>query len=95
MILLTAALACCASLLFADDRNLLPKYGSMPKKAWQKAADRDFIAGINKDYHGDRKKASEDLAMCGWQYLAQGDHDDAMRRFNQSWLLNNKNGHAL
>jgi len=36
-----------------------------------------------------------DMAMRGWQYLAAGDLDDAMRRFNQAWLLNKKNGTAL
>lgn len=36
-----------------------------------------------------------DMAMRGWQYLAGGDFDDAMRRFNQAWLLDKKNGTAL
>ena len=43
---------------------------------------------MDEDYHGDRKKASDDMAVRGWQYLRAGDHSDAMRRFNQSWLLN-------
>jgi hypothetical protein len=83
-ILLTAALILCAKLACADDRNLLPKYGNLPKTDWQKAADDKFISGMDEDYHGDRKKASMDMAMRGWQYLAAGDLDDAMRRFNQA-----------
>jgi len=81
--------------VFAQDRNLLPKYGPLPKLDWQEASDSVFIAGMDKDYHGDRSKASMDMAGRGWQYLQQGDLDDAMRRFNQAWLLNNSNGTAL
>jgi len=81
----------CAS----DDRNLLPKYGSLPKPEWQKEADAAFISGMSEDYHGDLIKASMDTAARGWQYLESGDLDDAMRRFNQAWLLNSKNGVAL
>jgi tetratricopeptide (TPR) repeat protein len=92
---LTVALVLCAHVACADDRNLLPKYGGLPETDWQRAADATFIAGIDEDYHGDRKKASTDMAMRGWQYLAAGDFDDAMRRFNQAWLLNKKNGTAL
>jgi len=94
-LLLPSALILCAALAWADDRNLQPKYGSLPKADWQEAADEKFISGMDEDYHGDRKKASDDMAARGWQYLRAGDHSDAMRRFNQSWLLNNDNGTAL
>jgi tetratricopeptide (TPR) repeat protein len=94
-ILLAAALISCALLIRADDSNLLPKYGGLPETDWQKAANAAFISGMSEDYHGDLKKASMDMAMRGWQYLAAGDFDDAMRRFNQAWLLNKKNGTAL
>lgn len=95
-VLLAAALILfSASPSLADDRNLLPKYGSLPKTEWQKEADTVFISGMNEDYHGDLKKASSDMAARGWQYLAAGDLANAMRRFNQAWLLNNENGVAL
>ena len=94
-VLLTATLILCANLACADDRNLLPKYGSLPKTEWQKEADAAFISSIDKDYHGDRNKASAELAARGWQYLAAGNLADAMRRFNQAWLLNHSNGTAL
>ncbi len=94
-VLLTAALILCANLACADDRNLLPKYGDLPKTEWQKEADAAFIKATDEEYHGDRKKASMDTAMRGWQYLAAGNLDDAMRRFNQAWLLDKKNGTAL
>jgi len=94
-VLLAAALMFVACNVFAQDRNLLPKYGPLPKLDWQEASDSVFIAGMDKDYHGDRSKASMDMAGRGWQHLQQGDLDDAMRRFNQAWLLNNSNGTAL
>lgn len=94
-ILLIAALILCANLACADDRNLLPKFGGLPLTAIEKEINAKFISGMDEDYHGDRKKASMDMAMRGWQYLAAGDLDDAMRRFNQAWLLNKKNGTAL
>jgi tetratricopeptide (TPR) repeat protein len=94
-VLLTAALILCANLACAVDRNLLPKYGGLPKTAIEKEIDDTFISVMDEDYHGDRKKASMDMAMRGWQYLAAGDLDNAMRRFNQAWLLNKKNGTAL
>jgi tetratricopeptide (TPR) repeat protein len=94
-ILLTAALILYTNVVRADDRNLLPKYGNLPLTAIEKEINDNFVSGMKQDYHGDLKKASMDMAMRGWQYLVAGDLDDAMRRFNQAWLLNKKNGTAL
>jgi len=94
-VLLFTTLILCANPAQADDRNLLPKYGDLPKADWQKAADNAYIKATDEEYHGDRTKASMDTAMSGWRYLAAGDLEDGMRRFNQAWLLNNKNGVAL
>ena len=94
-ILLTIAVSLSASLARAQDLNLLPKYGSVPKTEVLKEADAKFIATIDEQYHGDRNKASSDLAARGWQYLAARNLEDAMRRFNQAWLLNKSNGTAL
>jgi tetratricopeptide (TPR) repeat protein len=94
-VLLTAALILCVNLARADDRNLLPKYGDLPKTEWQKEAGAKFISAMDEKYHGDRNKASMDTAVRGWQYLAAGDRSNAMRRFNQAWLLNSNNGNAL
>jgi tetratricopeptide (TPR) repeat protein len=92
---LAATLILCANPARADDRNVLPKYGSLPKTKEQIAADERFVSAIDEQYRGDRNKASADLAARGWQYLAGGNPADAMRRFNQAWLLNNSNGTAL
>ncbi len=75
--------------------NLLPKYGPMPKSEAQQAADKEFLAAIDKLYKGDLKKAAEHAAMRGWQFYRQGDMETAMKRFNQAWLLDNENGTAL
>jgi len=78
----------------AQDMNLQPKYGSLPKNDAQKAADAKFIASIDDYYKGDRKKGAEDVSSRGWQFLRQGNPLDAMKRFNQAWFLDNTNGNA-
>jgi hypothetical protein len=75
--------------------NVLPKYGLQPKNEAQQAADRDFIAAVDEQYKGNRKGASKDIAERGWQFLRQGKAEDAMRRFNQAWLLDGSNGFAV
>lgn len=89
------ALASPAAPALAQDINLLPKYGLAPKNDAQKAADERFIAAIDAQYKGDRKKAAQDVADRGWKALRQGNQADAMRRFNQAWLLDKASGSAL
>lgn len=79
----------------AQDINLLPKYGSVQKTTAQKDADNRFILEIDKQYQGDRKKGSAEAAKRGWGNLRQGKPDEAMRRFNQAWLLDSGNGAAI
>ena len=79
----------------AQDISLQPKYGLQPKNDAQKAADSQFIASTHDYYKGDIKKGAEDISSRGWQFLRQGNSLDAMKRFNQAWLLNNSNGNAL
>ncbi len=79
----------------AQDISLLPKYGDLPKNAIQQEADKKFISTIDERYKGDRKKAAAEVSMRGWQLLRQSNFDDAMRRFNQAWLLDSTNGNAL
>lgn len=92
-LLLTAGFA--TSAVFAQNANLQPKFGDEPKNDMQKAADAQFLAGIDEHYKGDRKKASAAASARGWQFLREGNKPDAMRRFNQAWLINNANGEAL
>jgi tetratricopeptide (TPR) repeat protein len=80
---------------WAQDRSLLPKYGDGPKNEAELAADAKFVAWIEQQYNGDLKKASHETAASGWQALRENRHADAMRRFNQAWLLNPSSGQAL
>jgi tetratricopeptide (TPR) repeat protein len=79
----------------AQNINLLPKYGNEEKTAEQKAIDAQFLKGLDDSYKGDRKKASIEIAQGGWQFVSQGNLDDAMVRFNQAWLADNKNGLSI
>lgn len=80
---------------YAQGINLQPKFGLLPKNDAQKAADAEFIASIDDYYKGDRKKGAIEASSRGWQFLRQGNPLDAMKRFNQAWLLDNTNGNAL
>ncbi len=73
--------------------NLLPMYGNAEKpEAWKKA-DQDLIqAALDAGYS--RESAAIKAVRRGWEFFAAGTHDDAMRRFNQAWLLDPNNGDA-
>ena len=69
--------------------NLIPMYGrpEIQISAALKKADEDFIKAVVAA-EGSREKASKGFAEEGWRNLINGDAANAMRRFNQSWLLN-------
>jgi tetratricopeptide (TPR) repeat protein len=94
-LVLLLAVAFVPQVVFAQDINLLPKYGLLPKNDTQKKADAKFLEAMDKEYKGNRKKAAEDVALMGWQFLREGNGQDAMKRFNQAWLLDSSNGSAL
>lgn len=75
--------------------NLLPKYGEAPKCQLLREADDRFLAAMDRQYGGDRRAASRAASARGWTYLSESNLDDAMRRFNQAWLLDKNNGVAL
>ena len=83
------------SIVPAQELDLQPKYGVQPKNEAQLAADAAFIAAIDEQYEGDRRKASDDIAGRGWQLLRQGNRPEAMKRFNQAWLVDHSSGVAL
>lgn len=94
-ILLMIVIGLAFSIVSAQDLGLQPKYGSLPRSEAQAAADAAFIASIGEMYGGDRRKASDDIAGRGWQLLRQGNRSEAMRRFNQAWLIDHSCGVAL
>jgi len=73
--------------------NLQPEYGNADKTKEQLAEDRTFIETVLKQ-DTTRRKGSEHLVSLGFNYLARGDMETAMRRFNQAWLLDPKNENA-
>jgi tetratricopeptide (TPR) repeat protein len=95
LLVLALAIGTVFSAAFAQEINLLPKYGLLPKNEAQKAADAKFLASIDDTYKGNRKKAAADLSARGWEFLRQENFPDAMRRFNQAWLIDNSDGSAL
>jgi len=69
--------------------NLIPMYGypEAVKTEAHKKSDEDFINSVSGT-EGSRAIAAKGFAGEGWKYLSKGDAANAMRRFNQSWLLN-------
>ena len=93
--MLVCALLCVVSLWSHAQINLQPKYGGQTKNPAQLAADAELLAAADKAFGNDRIKAANEVATRGWALLRGGKLDDAMRRFNQAWLLNPEDGSAL
>ena len=68
----------------------LPMYGGQPRTAQQQVADTTFVEGITKAA-GSREVAIERTLQKGWELLTAGDLGQAIKRFNQAWLLDSKN----
>ncbi len=92
-LLLSSAFLC--SFAFAQAPDQQPKYGRASGDSAPVSDDQKFLAETDKRFQGDRNKASAEFAVRGWAVLRQGQGDEAMQRFNQSWLLQNNNGNAL
>jgi hypothetical protein len=71
--------------------NIIPMYGEpyLEKTDSQKEADARFIETAVKEA-GSREKASEEFSAWGWREMQKGNIDNATRRFNQAWLLDDK-----
>lgn len=70
----------------AKPDNTLPMYGGIPATGRYQEVDRKFIEEVIR-LAGSREKASERAVQLGWQHFYKGEHDMAMKRFNQAWLL--------
>ena len=94
--LLVVALLCgCATSLPTQQSvpiDQLPMYGGMDRSAIPelKAADEKLIADTTMHY-GSREKAGAAFVNNGFSYYQNDDHANAMRRFNQAWLLDQNN----
>lgn len=74
----------------------VPIYGGMDRSAFPdlKAADEKLISDTTQHY-GTREAASLEFSRNGRAYYDRGDLANAIRRFNQAWLLNPKNPEAF
>ena len=72
-----------------------PMYGGMDRNAVPelKGADERLISDTTKHY-GSRQKASAAFIGNGFAYYQRDDLENAMRRFNQAWLLDPDNPEA-
>lgn len=70
----------------------IPMYGqpAIPRPDLLKKADEDFIKQASEGLGG-REAASKAWYAQAEKFIANGDLDLAMRRYNQSWLLNPNN----
>jgi tetratricopeptide (TPR) repeat protein len=89
----------CAALIsfaaVAQPIDQVPMYGGMDRSAQPalKAADEKLIEGTTKHY-GSRENASAAFVNNGFAYYNRDDLINAMRRFNQAWLLDPNNPQA-
>ncbi len=73
--------------------NEIPMYGNVEKTPELKRVDEEFFSDVLKTGVS-REKAAQKLEKRGWEALAKKDIRTAVKRFNQSWLLDPKNGGA-
>ncbi len=73
--------------------NLRPEYGNVVKSQGQLDEDKTFIDLVLKQ-DTTYRKGSDHFVRLGFTYMAKGDLETAMRRFNQAWLLDPKNENA-
>ncbi len=70
--------------------NERPLYGGVKKTEELKAADRRFIAAVEKE--GGRAAGARHFLKRGWEAIGWRQPGLAIRRFNQVWLLKPKSG---
>jgi tetratricopeptide (TPR) repeat protein len=76
----------------AQPLDQIPMYGGQNRTAVSdlKAADEKLIADTTKHY-GSKEKASNAFVSNGFAYYSRNDSANAMRRFNQAWLIDPSN----
>ncbi|MCP9756706.1 hypothetical protein EGI26_16185 [Lacihabitans sp. CCS-44] len=72
------------------DINFVPLFGGFTKTESQEIDDHMFLSDCDKQFKS-RTEGSEFFSKMGWDYLADGDKNTAIHRFNLSWLLSPEN----
>ena len=75
--------------------NELPMFGGYEPTEWQERANEEFFRMVLPEFDGARDTAAEHFARTGWNLYYGGDWTVAVKRFNQAWLLDRDNQHAL
>ncbi len=90
--LLFTLLVACASPAVAQATDQLPMYGGLDRNsdASLRAADEKLIADTTRHY-GSREKAGAAFVSNAFSFYGRDDLTNAMRRFNQAWLLDPNN----
>lgn len=91
--LLGVALGSCSSNPGPVPVDARPMYGApeIPRPSLLRQADARFVQTASAEFAGNRKLASLSWTGQGDRLLASGNLDDAMRRYNEAWLLDPDN----
>lgn len=76
-----------------SDISSVPMYGGYDSPEFR-AANEKFVNTMVAQ-HGDRAAAAKDALRLANLYVARGDFEMAMKRFNQAWLLHSRNAGAF
>ena len=87
--ILTVIFCLFAASASADDKNLIPLFGSAPKTAQELSLDQKFVEDAVAAA-GTKEKAAAHMIMRGQEALQKNDPETAIKRFNQAYLLDPK-----
>lgn len=87
------SLSGCATVPSEQRIDNIPMYGQpdIPRSEFLKESDEDFIKQASSGFEGSRETASKAWFSEAERFMREGNLDYAMRRYNQSWLLNPNN----
>ncbi len=74
-----------------ENINTLPMYGLVKKCNEQIKIDEDFIRQSDSLFNNNRTNASVYHVDLAWGYYYKKEYDNAIKRFNQAWLLDSTN----
>ncbi|MGR3724608.1 hypothetical protein LGT41_0013695 [Abyssibius alkaniclasticus] len=90
-IILTFVFLAFATASLAQDMAVPPFYRGMEKTQTQLAADRVLIERALSAHDGDAVAAGQRWAGMAWAAIGAANAEDAVRRFNQAWLIDPTN----
>ena len=92
---IVASLTSCVTIPNEQRIDDIPMYGQpeIPRPELLQKADEEFIKEAAASFGGSREDASKAWAKVADDFLRQGNLHYALRRYNQSWLLNPNNYH--